>query len=432
MQVVIMAGGKGTRIAALNSEVPKPMITVCGKPILEHQIECLKNQGIKEIILVIGYKGETIHKYFGDGSKKSPITDEPFGVNISYIEETTPLGTGGALYLLKNKLDQDFMLLNGDIIFDIDISRFYKYHINKEATATLFTHPNSHPYDSGIVITDSEGKVKKWLNREDKRVWYKNRVNAGIHMISPKIFNLFQELKKLDLDRDIFSILLQKGELFAYNSPEYVKDMGTPDRYSDVVKDLESGKPQLKNLNKKQRAIFLDRDGTINKYVGFLKNINQFELLEDVPDAIVRINKSGYLAIVITNQPVIARGETTEKELNDIHNKMETLLGQKGAYIDDIFYCPHHPDKGYAGERQEYKINCDCRKPNPGLIEQAVLKYNIDLSDSWIIGDSERDIQTGINAGCKTAFILGNNLKGQYKDLLVGTSLKDCIDKILK
>ena len=160
---------------------------------------------------------------------------------------------------------------------------------------------------------------------------------------------------------------------------------------------------QAKNLSQKQKAIFLDRDGTINKYVGFLRDVDQFELLPNASKAIKKINDSGYLAIVVTNQPVIARGEVTREELNEIHNKMETLLGQDGAYLDGIYYCPHHPHKGYEGEIVELKIDCDCRKPKPGMLIQASKDFNIDLNQSWMIGDSDNDTLAGKNAGCKTA-----------------------------
>ena len=169
-----------------------------------------------------------------------------------------------------------------------------------------------------------------------------------------------------------------------------------------------------------KKAIFLDRDGTINKYVGFLTDINEFELLDGVTEAIKMINESGYLAIVVTNQPVIARGEVSVEELQEIHNKMETLLGQAGAYIDDIFYCPHHPHKGYEGERPEYKIECECRKPKPGMLLAAAEKYNIDLRESWMIGDGENDIEAGKNAGCNVCVVGNAEIENvpRYKNLL--------------
>jgi D-glycero-D-manno-heptose 1,7-bisphosphate phosphatase len=132
------------------------------------------------------------------------------------------------------------------------------------------------------------------------------------------------------------------------------------------------------------------------------------ELIDGAAEAVGKINASGFLAILVTNQPVIARGEVSVEGLELIHDKMETALGEKGAYLDDIFYCPHHPDRGYPGEKPEYKIDCRCRKPKPGMLFEAAKKYNIDLSQSCMVGDDIRDAGAGINAGCGAVVFLGN------------------------
>ncbi len=399
MKTVIMAGGKGTRIAPVAGDLPKPMIPIGGKPVLEREIECLREQGFTDLILTVSHMADRIMDYFGDGSA--------FGVRMEYFIEEVPLGNAGALFRLRDRLTEDFLLLNADAVFDIDFRRFVDYHWEKGGLATLFTHPNSHPYDSGLLIADDHGAVQQWLTKEDPRpTWYRNRVNAGLHVISPAALDLAGEdlaAGKIDLDRQILKPLCGNGKMFCYDSPEYVKDMGTPDRYRAVCEDFAAGRVQAKNLLHKQRAVFLDRDGTINKHVGFLRNIDDFELLPGAAEAIRKINASGYLAIVVTNQPVIARGEVTEDHLREIHNKMETLLGQEGAYVDAIYYCPHHPDKGFEGEIPELKIDCDCRKPKPGMILQAAKDFNIDLENSWMIGDGENDIRAGTAAGCHTA-----------------------------
>lgn len=395
MKVVIMAGGKGTRISSIASDIPKPMIKMDDKPILEWQIETLKKQGFDDFIITVSHLSDVIKDYFGDGFK--------LGVNIEYYEEEIPLGNAGALFKIKDKLNDDFLLINGDVLFDVDMNRFYNYHQIKKGLVSLLTHPNDHPYDSGLIITDDNNEVIKWLAKEDERPkYYKNRVNAGMHIISPKILDQEFDKEKIDLDRDVLKPLCDTGKMYAYDSSEYIKDMGTPERYNQVSSDLLSGKIKERNLTHKQKAIFLDRDGTINKYVGFLRNIDDFELNEGVSEAIKKINKSKYLAIVVTNQPVIARGEVTFEQLNEIHNKMETLLGQDGAYLDAIYYCPHHPDSGFEGEVKELKIDCDCRKPKPGMLYKAAEDFNIDLSESYMIGDSDNDILAGNAAGCKS------------------------------
>lgn len=424
MKAVIMAGGRGTRISSVASDIPKPMIKIEGKPVLEHELECLRDQGFTDIILTVSHLGNIIMDYFGDGSGISPVTGKPFGVKIEYYFEKEPLGNAGALYRIKEKLTEDFLLLNADAMFDVDFNRFIAFHKAKGGLVTLFTHPNSHPYDSGLIVTDENGAVLRWLAKEDERpTYYRNRVNAGLHVISPKVLETNIDTPKIDLDRQLLKPLAGTGKMFCYDSPEYVKDMGTPDRYESVCRDFREGRVHARNLKEKQKAVFLDRDGTINKYVGFLRNINDFELLSGVADAIKGINASGYLAIVVTNQPVIARGEVTLAELEEIHNKMETLLGRKGAYLDAIYYCPHHPHKGYEGERPEYKIDCDCRKPKPGMLLQAAEEFNIDLSKSWMVGDGENDIKAGQVAGCRTVLI-GD---GEYGQDITVRSLIECI-----
>ncbi len=410
MKTVIMAGGKGTRISSVTSDIPKPMIKIEGKPVLERELECLRRQGFTDLIITVSHLADQIINYFGDGAD--------FGVHIEYFVEEHPLGNAGALFKIRDRIDDDFLLLNADSIFDINFNRFVDYHKGKGGLVTLFTHPNSHPYDSGVLITDDNGAVEQWLTKEDIRPkWYRNRVNAGLHVINPKALDICDidgytvgtevdgKVAKVDLDRQILKPLCGSGQMFCYDSPEYVKDMGTPDRYEAVCEDYKRGRVQAKNLKYKQKAIFLDRDGTINRYVGFLRNIDDFELLPGVAEAIRIINASGYLAIVITNQPVIARGEVAWKQLNEIHNKMETLLGQHGAYLDAIYFCPHHPHRGYEGEISELKIDCNCRKPKPGMLIKAASDFNIDLSSSWMIGDGENDIKAGQNAGCHTALI---------------------------
>nr|WP_278414543.1 D-glycero-beta-D-manno-heptose 1,7-bisphosphate 7-phosphatase [Mediterraneibacter faecis] len=405
MKVVIMAGGRGTRISELFPDIPKPMIPVCGIPVLEREISSLKEQGFTDIILTVGYKAESIMQHFGDGRK--------YGVQIEYFVEKEPLGNAGALFRIKDKLTEDFLLLNADAMFNVDFNRFVKFHKAHNGLVTLFTHPNNHPYDSGLIVANKEKKVEQWLTKEDKRPkYYQNRVNAGLHVINPEALDLKVTTDKVDLDSQVLKPLCSSGKIYCYDSPEYVKDMGTPERYETVCKDFENGTVEARNLKNKQKAIFLDRDGTINKYVGFLRNIEQFELLSGVSEAIRKINQSGYLAVVVTNQPVIARGEVTYTELQEIHNKMETILGKDGAYLDGIYFCPHHPDKGFKGEVKELKINCNCRKPNPGLLLQAASDFNINLEQSWMIGDGKNDIQAGKNAGCKTVLI-GDDEFGQ-------------------
>ena len=233
-------------------------------------------------------------------------------------------------------------------------------------------------------------------------------MNAGIHLISRKVLNFDSDVwlkSKVDLDRDILKPAIATKRVFAYDSPEYVKDMGTPERYRQVEADFQSGIIAKKNLRRSQRAIFLDRDGTLNRHIGFLNKPSQLELLEGVAQAVKLINQSQYLAIVVSNQPVIARGECTFAEMRQIHNRLESLLGAQGAYLDAITFCPHHPESGFDGEVKALKIPCECRKPKPGMLLKMAEKYNIDLTNSYMIGDDLRDVEAGISAGCRSIYM---------------------------
>ena len=431
MRAVIMAGGKGTRLVSLSSvfsNLPKPMFPVLGKPILEYQIESLKRSGVKDVTLVVGHKKKAIKDYFCDG--------QAFGVNIDYIEEDEPLGTAGALYYLKdgkNGRTDDFLLLFGDLMLDVDFERFMAFHKNHgNALITLFGHPNSHPYDSDLLVVDEHSKILEIQKKSGERnFYYHNFVNAGLYCVNPSALQGITKPEKLDLEKNIISNLIETGNVYAYRSTEYVKDMGTPDRLKTVENDVRNGIVSKRNLRNKQKAIFLDRDGTINEYVGFLRDINDFKLLPTVTEAVAKINASSYLTIVATNQPVIARGEVSFKELDEIHKKMETELGEQGAYLDDIFFCPHHPHKGFEGEIPELKIDCNCRKPKIGMLKQAAEKYNIDITASWFIGDTEVDVQTGKNAGMKTILVLTGEKSQKHEADYVAINLLEAVNLVM-
>lgn len=399
-KAVIQAGGKGTRLSRITGDIiPKPMVNICGKPLLLHQIEALKKYGINDFTIIVGHLGEKIIEYFGDGSS--------FGVTIRYIKENKPLGSAGALFELKNE-KEDFFFVFGDTIFDIDVARMERFHIEKGAAVTLLAHPNSHPYDSDVILADKGGRVTGILPKSAERAfYYKNLVNAAFFIVSPKALSCLDGNAR-DMEKDVISNRISENQdVFAYISSEYIKDAGTEQRLLSVEQDILSGAVKARSLNNKQTCVFFDRDGTLNRLNGFVKNTDMLELLPNAAEAVKIINSSGMLAVVVTNQPVIARGECTFEELDNIHNKLETELGKQGAYVDAIYFCPHHPDSGFEGEVKELKIKCSCRKPQPGMFLEAAERFNIDLSRSFMIGDSARDVLAGKNAGVITIMIDG-------------------------
>ncbi len=426
MKAVILAGGKGTRLGNLTRDIPKPMIPLLGKPLLEYHVELLRDYGITEIWILVNYLKDSIIQHFGNGAA--------WNVSIQYFQELEPLGTTGGIKAIESHLTEDFLVLYGDVMVNMDIQRLIDFHKSQKADATLVLHPNDHPYDSDLVELNQQKRITAFHPKpHPKDAYFRNLVNAGLYVFSPKILNAIPSGVARDFGRDIFPSLVSKYYLAGYNTTEYLKDMGTPERLKKVETDLRSGRVDRRSYKNWQKAIFLDRDGVLNDDTEFIHRAEDLVLYPDVPDAIRKINQSDYSCFVVTNQSVVARNLCSEEYLRIIHNKLETDLGKYGAWLDDIYYCPHHPDKGYSDENPKYKIDCDCRKPKPGMLLQAAADYHIDVSKSWMIGDNERDIQAGHAAGCKIVGVAtGKGLKAtQLIPDYFFFNLKEAVDFIV-
>lgn len=395
MQVVILAGGRGTRLGDHALAIPKPMVAIGGRPNLEHQVRLAKRHGFPKALFLTSHLADRIEAHFGDGRR--------FDMEISYRAEDPPLGTAGALRHASKDLDDCFLVLYGDIFVDCDLTRLWSEHARNRPIATLVVHPNDHPYDSDLVEIDEKDvitAIHAKPRRDDQ--YLANVVNAGVAVIERGILNCIPPNQHLDLVHHIFPALARDRNLRAYRSAEYFKDFGTPDRLAQTRSDFESGKTARLSRSSPRPAVFLDRDGVINNEKSYLSDPAMMELIPSAAGAIRRLNQAGFLVIVVTNQPVVARGECTLNGLRLVHNKMETLLGREHAWIDALYFCPHHPDKGFAGEVAELKIDCDCRKPKIGMFERAARDWNVSLPGSYGVGDSRRDVLAARRMGLRT------------------------------
>ena len=374
------------------------MVRIGGRPIIEHQIDLLHKYGIKDIYITVGYLRHLIMDHLGDG--------KTFGVNIKYLQEVRLLGTSGSIKGLEKEIQDDFLVLYGDLMLNVKLDDFITFHETKGGAATLIVHPSDHPYDSDLVVTEDESRITRILSKPSGVEYYGNLGSAAIYLLSPVVFRYIPAGEKSDFMKDIFPEMLRRSEeLYAYKTAEYIKDIGTAERLAKVSEDFQAGKIDRLSKDFKRPAIFIDRDGTLAKDTELLHKVEDLELYEFSLSAVGKVNSSDYLCIVVTNQSVVARNLCDISTLNRIHTKVETLLGRDGAYLDDIFFCPHHPDTGYPGENSNYKTDCECRKPKLGMIEKAALRHNVEIGSSWFIGDSTTDIQTGVNAGIKTILL---------------------------
>jgi histidinol-phosphate phosphatase family protein len=399
-QLVILAGGMGTRLKARLGDLPKPMIPIGGKPLLEHQVELAQRHGFGDILVFACYRADLIERHFGDGSR--------WGLRIRTVVEREPLGTAGAVLAGFDLLADEFVVMYGDTMVNVDLERMRQAREQSQADAALLLHPNDHPLDSDLVEADAGNWITAFHNRpHPENTWFRNLVNAGLYVIRKSALQPWIKSRKLlDFGKDLFPAMLGQGaKLLAYNSPEYIKDIGTPERYDRICAEYAGGVVQRGSLHTAQRAVFLDRDGTLVREVNGLTSPEQLELLPGAAAAVRELNHHGWLAVLITNQPVVAKGFCTEADMAVIHDKLETLLGREHAYLDRIYWCPHHPEKGFAGERPDLKMDCQCRKPKPGMVLQAVRDLNLDINACWLIGDSTTDLETAKNAGLKSILV---------------------------
>jgi D,D-heptose 1,7-bisphosphate phosphatase len=396
--LVILAGGKGTRLASVARDLPKILVRVGGKSVLEHQLDSAFACGVAEVIIFAGHQAEQISAFIGDGRR--------FGINTRVVVEEEPLGNAGAVLQSLDSLPEHFFVVYGDVVHAVDLQCLAKLHLTRQADFTVLVHPNDHPHDSDLVEIDADSRVTAIHTcPHPSDQFFANLVNAGIYVIRRDALCGVAALdQKADFIKDIMSQLIESGaRVLGYRSSEYAQDMGTPDRLERVELDFQAGKIRMDQSS--LPAVILDRDGTLNVEKGFLNSHDDLELIPGVAEALRKLRHAGFRLLVLTNQPVIARGEANEDEVAAIHRRLEWELGKERAYLDAIYICPHHPDKGFAGERTELKTICDCRKPNTGLFERACREMPIDVSRSWMVGDQTIDIEMARRAGLRSVLV---------------------------
>ena len=399
--VVLACGGLGTRLREITNNTPKPLYCIEGKSTLERCVEQLDFYQFKNVIITIGYKSNNFTEHIVELNKK-------YKINIDVYVEEKPLGECGALWIIKDDLYDDFVFINGDLIFSIDFKKLRLFHQRLSSKLTLVTHTSDHPEDSDLVSVPNGTLVEDiFLKNYDKKIC-KNAYlgNSGIFIINKQLLDILNPPKEED-SKSIFhfivrNIFYQKINIYSYNTTEYIKDMGTPKRFKVVQEDLSKGKVFLKNYQNPQKALFLDRDNTLIKCEkgNYVIDKNEIEFIIPNIDNIFQISLKYDLVCLVTNQPVIAMGKISMRELDEINSILVKFCLTKGLKIDIVTFCPHHPHKGFKGELEILKHDCFCRKPNPGLLFEQSFLRNINLKESLMIGDSDNDFFAAKNAGC--------------------------------
>ncbi len=396
MKAVILAGGKGTRLGL--ADRPKAMVPLGGVPLLERLVIAARDAGLVDIVLLTGHLAEVIEAHFGDGTA--------LGVRITHVREAEPLGTAGAVRAAGPLLTEAFIVMYGDTLLDVDLGRFAAFHRAKGGLGTLFVHPNDHPHDSDLLEADEDARIRRFLPKPHAAgAILPNLVSAALYVLDPAAIDYIGDGPS-DWGRDVFPrIVAAGGVLNAYRSVEYVKDIGTPERLAKGERDLAGGKVARLSFRTAKPALFLDRDGVLNLERNGVHRAEDLLLTPEAAGAVRAANKAGVPAICVTNQPDIAKGFMTFDALREVMAALDTRLAEDGAYLDDAFVCPHHPEAGWPGEVAALKIACECRKPLPGLLLAAAERHHLDLARSWLIGDRHVDVAAAHAAGAKAVLL---------------------------
>ena len=406
-QAVISVGGKGTRLKDISNDHPKPLVKINGLSTLERAVLNMSKQGIDEFILLIRYKS---HLFIEEAERLKA----KYQVEIKCHKENNELGEAGALFLIKENLEDTFIFLNGDIIFELDFKRVFNFFNFCAADLVLITHTSTHPHDSDCLIEGKNKEIIQWKRKEDKRDlkgFYLG--NAGIAILKSLVIfelskNKEKKEKKLSFFYDIaYKALNLKLKCFSYNTSEFIKDMGTKERFITAKKAINSYTLEKKSYKNKQKALFLDKDGTLINCINKEYNLNhkKEDVFKNRIKKIAKIAGKYQIVLLISNQPQISMGLCSWESINKLIGELIVNCLEHNLLIDGYYICPHHPHKGFKGELKELKTFCFCRKPMPGLFLEAAYLRNINLNESLFIGDSLTDEEAAKNAGVDFKYI---------------------------
>lgn len=394
-QAVILAGGRGERLRPFTDTNPKPMVPINGRPFLEYLIEMLKEQGITEIILLLGYLSEKIIEHFGDGSK--------FGIKIKYsilplfTLDGTENESGTRIKAAGHLLDDVFLLMYCDNYWSLDLKKLSEFYFKQGKLAAVTVYTNKDNFTKNNILVADNGLVVKY-DRSRKGPGL-NGVEIGFFIINKKILDLFPE-NKFHFEKEILPKLIEKKELAGFFTDHRYYSISAPERVEATKKFLSP-----------KKVVFLDRDGVINKRparADYVKKWEEFEFLPSAIEGLKLLSQQKYDIYLISNQPGVARGMMKKEDLEDVHKKMEQELSKNNVKISGAYFCLHGWDEG-----------CECRKPKPGLLFRAARENDLDLSKVVFIGDDERDFQAGEAAGCRAILLKeGEDLLGAVKYLI--------------
>lgn len=389
-QAMILCGGLGTRLGPLTAATPKPLLKVGSRPFLDVLLFELGRHGFKDIVLLASFQSEQVADYARD----NPVAKR-FGLNLTVVVEKEPAGTGGGLYNARHLAAETFLLMNGDSWIDMNLlAAVAAANKNPEAIASLALRHLEDPDRYGTVVVD-DGKIVSFAERSPNAK--QALISAGVYFFRRSIFSHLS--KKCSLEADILPTLCKTHIVAATMHSGFFIDIGVPASYQLAQSQIphQMCRP----------AVFLDRDGVLNFDDGYVGQVERFRWIDGAVETVRAFNEAGYFVFLVTNQAGVAHGYYPEAAIGELHGWMQSELGKHGAHIDDIRYCPFHPQ----GKVDVYRRISDWRKPASGMILDLCKSWNVDVPKSHLIGDKLSDIEAGQGAGVVSHFFEGGDLQ---------------------
>ena len=373
MECVVLAGGKGTRLRSVVSDLPKCMAPVAGRPFLAWLLDDLREAGFDHIILSLGYKHEAVEAW---------VASRPDRDSITCVVEEEPLGTGGGVRLALRQAREDAVfILNGDTFFGVDYPAMQAFHRQSGAQATLALKPLRDFDRYGEVTLDGEGRITAF---REKRPCAEGLINGGVYLLQRDA--LAEMPERFSLEKDYFEPQAESAGLAGFRSEGYFIDIGIPADYARAQRDFAGGAYH----NFPYDALLLDRDGVINvlRPNDYVKNLAEFVFCDGALEALRRLNPCFRRIVIVTNQRGVGRGLMTEADLAEIHDWMLARIREAGGRIDRIYVCT-------AVDPADPR-----RKPNPGMAREVRADFpDVDFARSILVGDSASDLEFARRAG---------------------------------